>query len=183
MNSTFFGLQLAIRSPAGDPWRERLLELLRGNQGDQDVLEKRALYTRLSELLADAAPHWTLGTWDLVTEPRAQREFDSWVSELEASVDEPLDPAASEGDHVVVSVVFLVEAGGRSDTTLGERCDLPESSWLTRATYARLAATLRMLHLPSVRADGVYVVPGDGSCGISLAELRGEGWDYLQPIT
>jgi hypothetical protein len=182
MNATFFGLQLAIRSPSGDPWRERLVALLRENLTDQDALEKRALYTRLSELLSEASPRWTLGTWDLITGESAASEFDSWAEGLEASVNEPLDPAASSGDHAVVSVIVLVEAGSRSDATLGERCDLPESVWYARGTYERLVATLRMLNFPSVRADGVYVVPGEPGCGIGLAELRGEGWDYLRPV-
>jgi hypothetical protein len=182
MSSTFFCLQLAICSAPGDPWRGRLVELLRENQADQGLVEKRRLYTHLSTLLAEASVHWTLGTWDLVQGAAADREFDAWVAGLEAAVDEPLDPATSGGDHVVVSVVLLVESGSAADTTLGERCDLPKSEWLTRAAYARLVASLRMLAFAGVRADGVYAVPGDANCGITLAELRGEGWEYLKPV-
>jgi hypothetical protein len=182
MNSSFFALQLAIQSPPGDPWREHLVALLRENQSDQGVFEKRALYTRFANLLAQAEPRWVLGTWDYITGAKAETEFDSWVAGLEATVNEPLDPTAAAGDHAVVSAVFLVEAGSRSDTTLGERCDIPEAQWFTRGTYSRLVATLRMLTFASVLADGVYVVPGDVGYGLRLAELRGEGWEYLKPV-
>jgi hypothetical protein len=182
MSYTFFGLQIAIQSPPGDPWREALVALVRRNLRGLDLVEKRALFFELAELLRDAEDRWALGTWDLVQGARAESEFDSWVSGLETSADEPLDPSAAAGDHVVVSVVVLVEPGSRSDTTLGERCDLPESAWHARSTFERLVATLRSLSFSGVRADGVYVVPGDVGGGIALAELRGEGWDYLKPL-
>src|ERR1043166_2163726 len=173
MSSSFFAIQLAIHSPPGDPRRERLVALLRGNQTDQGVVEKRALYTEFANLLEEAEAEWVLGIWDYVTGSKAETEFDSWVAGLEATVNEPLDPGAVRGDHAVVSAVFLVGAPSPSDTTLGERCDIPEAKWLTRGTYARLVATLRMLAFADVLADGVYVVPGDTGCGVTLAELRG----------
>jgi len=183
MSYTFFGLQIAIQSPPGDPWRGALVELVRRNLRGLDLVEKRSLYFELAELLRDAEDRWALGTWDLVAGARGELEFDSWVSGLEASADAPLDASAATGDHVVVSVVVLVEDGSGAATTLGERCDLPERTWHTRATFERLVSTLRSLSFAGVRADGVYLVPGDVGAGIPLAELRGEGWDYLKPLT
>jgi hypothetical protein len=182
MSSTFFGVQLAIRSPAGDAWRERLVALVRKNQTDLSILEKRVLYTELAELLSEAEPQWALGTWDFIDAPAGDAEFDSWVAGIEECVDEPLEASASSGDHAVVTFVFLVEDGSRAETTLAERCDIPEEFWSRRRTYARLVATLRMLVFAGVLADGVYVVPGDVNAGLTLSELRGEGWDYLTPL-
>jgi hypothetical protein len=181
MSGTFFGIQIAIQSPPGEPWREGLVELLRGNMQDQSIFEKRVLYSRLAQHLAAARPRWTLGTWDYITGAGGEVEFDSWVSGLEACADEPVTDRA--GDHVVVSVALLVEPGSRSESVLGERCDLPESEWHTRAAFNRLIDSLRMLAFPGVLADGVYLVPGDAAAGVPLDELRGEGWDYLKPLT
>ncbi len=183
MNATFFAFQIAVQSPPGDPWRGRLVELVRRNQVDQSVFEKRMLYTQLAGLLVEAQPRWTLGTWDFVPTPKGEEEFDEWVAGLEASVDEPLAPSAATGDHAVVTAVFLVETGSQSDEMLGGRCDVPESAYFRRDTFRRLVDSLRMLVFAGVRADGVYVVPGDADSAIPLAELRGEGWDYLKPLS
>jgi hypothetical protein len=183
MDATFFAFQIAVRSPPGDPWRERLVELVRRNQTDQGVFEKRMLYTQFAGLLAEAQPRWTLGTWDFVPAPRGEGEFDEWVAGLEAGVDEPLSPSAATGDHAVVTAVFLIETGSQSDVVLGARCDVQESAYFRRDTFRRLVDSLRMLTFAGVRADGLYVVPGDARSAVPLDELRGEGWDYLKPLT
>ena len=37
---------------------------------------------------------------------------------------------------LAVTLLFLLEAGGNSDVTVGERCDIPESEWSKRANEA-----------------------------------------------
>ncbi len=181
--NSFFGLQVMVLSPQGDPWRERLMAVLRRNQGDQDVVQKRALYTALTHVLAEVPDRWAFGVWDLIRGPRATREFDEWVAGVEGAIEEPIDPSWRHGDCVAVTIVLLVEEGSPADDTLGARCDLPERDWFTRRTFARLISTLRMLQFAHIRADGLYAMPGDPAAGIPLAELRGEGWEYLKPLT
>lgn len=183
MSHSFFGFQIAVRVPAGDPWRARLRELVVEHQRDHALLDQRAFYTRLANHLNLVETKYALGFWEYIAGGRADQEFDSWVAGLEASAEDDVSPDAGEGDHVVVSAVFLLEEGSDSDRTAAERCDIPESEWSARQTFVRLVATLRMLHYSSVQADGVYVVPGDPARGLPLSELQGEGWDYLNPLT
>jgi hypothetical protein len=182
MSVTFFGVQIAVHAPPGDPARAELWSAVRAYPGDQSLTEKRAYHHRLARALEARSDRWRFGTWDYLTGEAAEREFDDWVAGLERSADEnPGD--AKDDDHVVATLVYLLDEGSDADTAVAERCDLPEGSWHARATYQRLVATTRMLAFASVRADGAYVVPGEGGPGLSAAELTGSGWDYLKPVT
>jgi hypothetical protein len=66
---------------------------------------------------------------------------------------------------------------------VGERCDLPESDWFTRQTFAHLIATIPMLNFANVQADAVYIVPGNDTDGLSDDDLHGEGYEYLKPLS
>jgi hypothetical protein len=176
---TFFGIQLAVQSPPGDPWRGKVCDIVRQHQRDLAVVDKRVLYGALANLLVEAAPRWTLGFWDFIA--GGQSEFDDWVRGLEDDARERWQPDASGApmDQALVSVVVLLEPGGNAARIAGDRCDIPESDWRTRDTYVHLVETLPMLSFPTVRGDGVYVTPGGPDLAFSRRELEGEGYEYL----
>jgi predicted amidohydrolase YtcJ len=181
MSTTFFGIQIALVAPPGSPLRREFVEAVRRNGGDQSLVEKRAFHQRVADLLDTHAHAWAFGTWDYVGPPQGESEFDSWVAGLEESVEEnPGDEV--DDDHIVVTLVYLLDAGSDAESTAGERCDLPVPMFFRRSTFKRLVATVRMLSFAGVRADGAYVVPGEGGPGLSAEELTGEGWDYLKPL-
>jgi hypothetical protein len=79
-------------------------------------------------------------------------------------------------------LLFLVERDSNSDLTLGEHCDLPESDYFTRGTFAQLIAAIPTLNFANVQADAVYLSPGNDTDGLSDDDLRGEGYEYLKPL-
>jgi len=182
MSDLFFGLQVAVQSPPHDPWRARLLRLVREHVKDLRLQDQRGLYGSLANLLIDAADRVALGFWDFVPDGRA--EYDDWVKGIEDDSAEPwvADATGARLDHVLVSAMFLVPGTGASAGTLGERCDLPEATWRRRSTWRHLFATLPMLDFGSVRSDALYVTPGGERAAFSLRELRGDGNDYLLPV-
>jgi hypothetical protein len=181
MSVNFFGVQIALLAPPGDPLRAALHAAVRAFPGDQTLAEKRAFHDGVARALEAHVGRWRFGTWDYLTGDDAQAAFDEWTAGLERSADEnPGD--AKDDDHIVATLVYLLDVGSDADATVAERCDLPESTWHDRATYSRLIATTRMLAYVGVRADGAYVVPGEGGPGLAAAELTGAGWDYLQPM-
>lgn len=181
MSATFFGVQIAIEAKPGDPLRRAFWEAVRSGAKEQGLADKRAYHHRLVALLEGCAAKWRFGTWDFVPGGGGEAQFDEWVSGLERCAEE--DPGdAFDDEHVLVSLVFLLEGGSDAESVAGERCDLPEDRWHLRATYAHLVATVRMLPFAGVRADGAYVVPGEGGAGLSAEELQGEGWNYLRPL-
>jgi hypothetical protein len=189
---TFFGVQIAIKAFHKDPLRRQLHAAIAESQGEQTLNQKRQFWKRVCALLNEAMPVFEYGFWDLIRGGKAEAEFETWCSEIEGGIateKEELGAAADEVNrlsadktYVLVTLLFLVEAGSNSDQTLGERCDLPESEWHTRATLARLVATPPLLNFANVQADAVYLSPGNEEDGLSSDDLLGGGYEYLKPL-
>lgn len=192
MPFTFFGVQVAIKAFHNDPFRRKLHEAIASGAGEQTLEEKRRFWKRVTALVNEAMPVFEHGTWELTRGGEAEGEFGTWVSEIEGSLAteaEEMGEAADEVNrlsaarsYVLVTAIALVEEGSNSDLTLGDRCDLPESEYFTRATFARLFATFPMLNFANVQADAIYVVPGNDEDGLSDEDLHGGGYEYLKPL-
>ena len=181
MSDIFFGIQVAVQSPPGDSWRERLCSLVRRHQRDLRVDDKRGLYGAVINLLQQMPGRLSLGFWDFI--PDGKNDFDEWASGLEDDAQETWAPdRGAVMDHVLVTMIFLLPEDGSSAELVGQRCDLPETDWMTLATFQRLFETVGMLRFASVRQDGLYVTPGGLDVAFSLRELQTEGYDYLLPI-
>jgi hypothetical protein len=182
MGDTFFGIQLAVESAPRDPWRQLLAERLRRWQRDLGHDDQRTLFGGLANHLREALARCPLGYWDLVRDGRA--EFEEWQQGLEDDSAETWapDPSGAKLDHALITLLFLVPAGSPADQLLGERCDLPEAHWLLRDTFAHLLETVAMLPFEHVRRTGVYLTPGGVQLAFSLPELRGTGYEYLEPL-
>lgn len=196
MAYTFFGVQVAVEAHPRDALRKRLHELIAsgGAEAEQSLSDKRDFYKRLTGVLNEAVPVFALGYWDYVDDDnRAEVEFDTWCSELEgsvATVAEELGAAHDEvnrlsaaNDYILVTLLFLLEAGEASDCTVRERCDLPEAEYFSRLTFGKLIATIPMLSFATVKADAVYLVPGTEEDGLSMDDLQMGGYEYLKPLS
>jgi hypothetical protein len=191
MSQTFFGIQVVVRNFVSDPLRKQLRELIASSSSEQSVNDKRIFWKRITAVLNEAVPAFELGYWDLITE-NAEDEFESWSSEIEgrlATEPEELGTApdevnriSAEQRYVIVTLLFLVEGGTNSDRTLAERCDIPESEWLTRITFGKLIATIPLLNFANVVADAVYMSPGSEEDGLSIEDLHGGGYEYLKML-
>ena len=193
---TFFGVQLLARVGADGGLRQRLHEAIAegSGAGEQSLADKRVLYKRVAALLVADAARFDLGYWDYIADPaRSEREFDEWCSELEgriatekeevgAAVDD-VNRLSAKPEYIAITICFLLEAGGNSDTTVAERCDLPESDYFKRDTFVRLFETLPMLSFSSVKADAIYLVPGNEQDGLSFDDVPGGGWEYLKQLS
>jgi hypothetical protein len=180
MGDVFFGVQVAVRSPAGDPWRERLYAVVRDGRRDQTLLEKRKFYEDFTGLLGGAEARFAFGAWDYIAGDGARAEFDEWVAGVEDDASAGEAPGA--GDHVLVTCAFLLAEGSNSALAAGERCDIPEERWFERSTFRDLVDVANALSFSSVRSDAVYLVPGSSITGLTEEALRGEGYDYLKPL-
>jgi hypothetical protein len=192
MSQTFFGIQVVVRNFVSDPLRRQLHEIIAGSGSEQSLTEKRAFWKRVTAVLNEAVPAFELGFWDLVTGDGAEEEFESWSSEIEGSLateKEELGTApdevsriSAEKRYIIVTLIFLVEAGTNSDRTLAERCDVPESEYWTRLTLGRLIATIPLLNFANVAADAVYMAPGSEEDGLSMEDIHGGGYEYLKML-
>ena len=192
MDYTFFGVQIAIKAFFKDPLRQQLAKVIADSSAEQTLFEKRAFWKRLCAVLNEAMPVFELGYWDLIRGGKAQGEFETWCSEIEgalATEKEEMGTRADEvnrlsanKDYILLTAAVLLERGSNSDLTLGERCDLPESDYFTRQTFARLVAAFPLLNFINVQADAVYLMPGSEDDGFSQEDLLGGGYEYLKPL-
>jgi hypothetical protein len=189
---TFFGIQVAVKAFFKDDFRSRLHQTIARGDAEQSLNDKRQFWKRVTAVLNEAMPVFERGYWDLIRGNEAEAEFETWCSEIEGSsatepeemgfaADEATRISAERG-YLLVTLAFLVEADSNSDLTLGERCDLPETAWFTRQTFAHLIATVPMLNFANVQADAVYLLPGNDTDGLSEDDLGGEGYEYLKPL-
>jgi hypothetical protein len=192
MNYTFFGVQVVATLFRRDSLRDRLHGVIAEAPAQQSLVQKRAFWKRVSALLNEAMPVFELGYWDLIRGGEAEAEFESWTSELEGSLATEREEMGGRADEVnrlsadkrylLGTCAFLVEEGSNSDRTLGDRCDIPEASWWTRQTFARLIGAFPLLNFANVQADAVYLSPGSARDGLSMEDLHGGGYEYLHPL-
>jgi hypothetical protein len=189
---TFFGIQIAIKAFFKDDFRARLHQAIQGSDDNMSLAAKRQFWKRVTALLNEAMPVFEYGTWDLIRNDGAESEYETWCSELEGSIAtvpeemgggaDEVNRSSADKSYVLCTLLFLVDRDSPSDQTLGERCDLPESEYFTRATFARLIAAIPALNFAHVQADAVYLAPGNDTDGFSDDDLRGEGYEYLKPL-
>lgn len=192
MSQTFFGIQVVVKNFVSDPLRRQLHELIAGSGEQQSLTEKRTFWKRVTAVLNEAVPAFELGFWDLITGDNAEEEFEAWSSEIEGSLatekeelgeaPDEISRISAEKRFIIVTLIFLVEAGTNSDRTLAERCDVPESEYWTRLTFGRLIATVPLLNFANVIADAVYMAPGSEEDGLSMEDIHGGGYEYLKML-
>ena len=181
MTDVFFGIQVAVQSPPGDPWRAQLAQFVRQHQQHLRVVDKRGMFAGVTNLLLQAADRFTLGFWDYVDDGEA--EYADWTGGLEDDASTTWVPdAGAVNDHALVSLVFLLPGRGDAASVASERCDLPESAWRTRDTFRHLLSTVAMLPFGSVAADAIYLSPGGLELAFSLRELQTEDYGHLLPV-
>lgn len=195
MKYTFYGIQVLFQIGA-DTVRARLHAAIAEGAGktEMGLADKLIFWKKIVAIAVEASARFDLGFWDYVADAdRAEHEFDTWTSELEAEsatteaevgteVAESLRLSAKP-EYVALTALFLLEKGGNGDLTVADRCDLPEDQWFKRDTFVHLFETIRMLSFASVRADAVYLVPGSAQDGLSFDDVHGGGWEYLKQLS
>jgi hypothetical protein len=186
--SYFLGVQLVISSFGEDSLRARLAALLNEERTQgETVEEKRRFLKRLVGLLVEFEPYWTYGFWDyLEGADKAVPEYQSWVSEIEASIAteaeelgetvDGLHRLSAERRFVVVTALFLLD----SPYPPAEVDD--EDAFFKRQTFHDLVTGLPMIDPHTIRADATFVMPGNPEDGFSSDDLTSEGWEYLREL-
>lgn len=188
MDYTFLGFQVLFPAGRGDPLRLELSQIIRSMPDKMELVEKRGTYQRIRTLLHGSKERFERGYWDYIGESsKAETEFETWCSQLERLAGEPRarpDDAYRSGSAgaALFTTAFLLVKGQAADEVTAERCDIAEPDFFRRHTFDLLIDTLPMLNFATVKADAVYIVPGDDDDGLTAVELADEGWAYLQPL-
>lgn len=188
----FIGVQLVMSTYQRDDFRRKLHERIAEQEDLQTPKERQSYYKKLLSLLEDNFVFVEYGFWDFLNSGSedADHEFRSWVSEIQASaatedeeMGEEIDTRISnDKNYVVVTLAFVLEAG-RSVDAITERIEaMDEKQLFTRAAFASVLDTLRLIDFSEVQSDASFVIPGNDEDGFSWEDLHGGGWEYLRSI-
>jgi hypothetical protein len=129
------------------------------------------------------------GCWDFFDDDaRAQRDFKMWSDGMitkEGVREGPSQRDAYRGGeplYMTFTIALLLRQGSPGERTLAQRCDIPEGSLWARGTFRHILQSLTAVSFASVRADVVYLIPGDESWGLTAADLALPKFHYLRPI-
>ncbi len=194
----FFGVQFVLATLSSDDTGARLRKLIadasRKNNAEKPQ-EKLALYKQCLTLVLENKPYWEYGYWDYITdsdEANNEAEFESWVSEITASMateQEELGTShdesfrlSSEKGYIVVTMAFLLEYAPLEPVRrLLE--DMPEDEYWTHAGFTELCEALRRIDFEYALRDAVFIMPGNDDDGFSWEDLHSAGWNYLKPLS
>jgi hypothetical protein len=181
MSDTFFGIQLALDLPGGDPLRDDLAHAVTQLHTSTAMIAQRSGWSRASAALRASLSYARLGTWDLIR-VHGQGEYVEWSRGLEAMDGWSSEDFGAGGTYVLATVIMMVQGGSNSDLTLGDICDIRESDWHLGRTYEQLLGALPRLNYSNVRESALYLAPNPGYSGFDHAVLTGEGFTYLREI-
>jgi hypothetical protein len=194
----FFGVQFVLATLSSDDTGARLRKLIADasqKNNAEKPQEKLALYKQCLTLVLENKPYWEYGYWDYITdsdEANNEAEFESWVSEISASMateQEELGAShdesfrlSSEKGYIVVTMAFLLEYAPLEPVRrLLE--DMPEDEYWTHAGFTELCEALRRIDFEYAFRDAVFIMPGNDEDGFSWEDLHGAGWNYLKPLS
>jgi hypothetical protein len=184
-----FALELCLRMDHGA--HEALRQLVWARKDTRLTYdEKWKQYARIADTLLAYEGLWVRGCWEFFEEMgRVTSTFADWKNSFNgaAGAQRPvgLQPEGfyrSESTFMSLTVVFLIDQGSPSEQQLRAFCNIPENRLWAKATFRQMCANLKMVAPSAIAEDVVYLIPGHGNAGLTLAELREPRFDYLRPI-
>lgn len=190
----FFGLQGVFNVYGEDELRRKLHEVLESGGSIESPSEKASYYKRISAILLEDVPFLEYGFWDLITKRgEAEGEFNRWVTEIQASMATEEEELGDEYDdmyrlsadktYVVVTLLFLLENTERLDPFFDRVNEIGEDDYFTKSGFTELFKSLPYIDFDFAHGDASFIMPGNDEDGISWEDIKGEGWEYLMPVT
>ena len=190
----FFGLQTVINVFGEEGLRAGLHGVIESGGSIETPAEKNAYYKRIAALLLEDVPFIEYGFWDLLTKKgEAEEEFYRWVTEINASMateeeelGEEIDEMfrmSSDKSYVVVTLLFLLENHVALNPFFDKINGVEEDEYFTKSGFTELIKALPLINFEFSHGDASFVMPGNDEDGISWEDIKGEGWEYLKPVT
>lgn len=190
----FFGLQCVVNVAGEEGLRAGLHNVIESGGSIETPQEKNSYYKRIAALLLHDVPFLEYGYWDLVTKRgEAEAEFHRWVTEIgaamateEEELGEEIDEMyrmSNDGEYVVVTLLFLLENHPALSSFFDRVNSVEEPDYFTKTGFTTLINALPLIDFDYSHGDASFLMPGNEEDGISWQDIRGEGWDYLMPVT
>lgn len=190
MQSSFFSFELCLRIEPGSTLLPDVRMLLEGQPAKSSLQGKWELAKSVSNLLLASLPAAERGCWEYFDdEERAKSLWADWSKVVETksgartSPSGPVDPYRGEPRYMTVTMAFLLVRDAPTDLQLREACNVAQSLLWQRSTFLRILEAVPTMSFASVRADTLYMIPGDDEWGLTAGDLADEKFAYLRTIT
>lgn len=188
-----FAIQVLLALQTTGQLRRQLHEWIKSGPPEAGYHDVWNFWRVAASYLVGWQHQFEYGVWDYFEDTaRSQREYEQWnkgtiIDAQEAMQEQkgmpmhPYRPAVGER-FMFVTMLFMLQPGGRADRTVCELCRIPEPMMWTKATFGRLISALPNLNYPSVRSHAIYVRPGMDEAGVSREELQDPRYAYLRKL-
>jgi len=189
VSHSILALEVCLRLEPGSPLRAELRELVASHPTRSTPLQKWQLINRISELLAASEHLLELGCWDFFDDDeRANADFEMWSNGMvtEEGVRTAPSGAPNPPDQprfMTFTAAILLVQGSECERYLARLCQTPQDQLWNRATFRKVIQGLVYVNYAFVKADVLYLIPGDESWGLTQEDLDHEKFDYLREIT
>jgi hypothetical protein len=194
----FFAIEVAFQLYPGNP-RQRMHELIVSTPTELDYTQKWNFYRNYCGLLLEAAPRFEFGVWEFSEGATAEDEYEEWCRGTQADAQASAEAAATahnpsaygndpyrqggENRYMLAMALFLIQDGSNTDAAVRKMTQIPQHAFWTRQTITSLFQGIGYINFATVKADTVFVRPGDESRALTSAELKTERYQYLRPLS
>lgn len=189
MLHSIVAVELCMRLEPGSAPRQHLHQLVRQHPQLTGPGEKWQLVRQVVEVLTGNMHLVEKGCWDFFDDDaRAQRDFKMWSDGMITR--EGVRPGPSVRDayrggeplYMTFTLALLLRQGSACERQLARHCAIPESNLWLRGTFTHVLRSITAVSFASVRADVLYLIPGDESWGLTATDLTQPKFHYLRPI-
>lgn len=189
MQSSFFSFELCLRIEPGSTLLPDMRALIERQPEKSSLNAKWQLARSVSTLLLASLPAAERGCWEYFDDDaRAKALWADWSKVVETksgartSPSGAVDPYRGEPRYMTVTMAYLIVRDTPTDLKLREACNVAQAVLWERSTFLRVLSAVPQMSFPSVRADTLYMIPGDDEWGLTAGDLADEKFAYLRQI-
>jgi hypothetical protein len=188
--SSIVAVELCLRLEPQSATRLRLHQLVREHPMMASPGDKWHLIRQATEVLAGSLHLAEKGCWDFFDDDaRARRDFEMWSNGMITKEGARTSPVAGQSPYrggeplyMTFTIAMLLRQGSPCERQLARSCDVGQSHLWHRGTFGHILRSLSLVSFASVRADVLYLIPGDEGWGLTAQDLAHPKFHYLRPI-
>jgi hypothetical protein len=189
MKHSIFAIELCMRLEPGSSLRSELRQIVVDHPAVTGPHAKWEMLQAATGLLLSGQQLFERGCWDFFDDDaRAQRDYDMWTKGLtteEGSRQGPsggVDPYRSEPRYMTFTISLLLQKDTLGERQVAALCNMPDPVLWRRSTFVRILSGLGVVNYAFVKSDVFYLIPGEESWGLTLADLQDPKFEYLRAI-
>jgi hypothetical protein len=187
MKHSILAIEVCLRLESGDHLRDELRRLVLAHPEASSPGYKADLLRRATGALVEHQERFAMGCWDFFDDDaRALKDYDMWcngmITEEGARTEPSGAPREGQDRFMTFTVALLLVQGADGERRLKELCETPDELTWRKETFLKILRGLDGVDYTAVKSDVLYLIPGDGSWGLTREDLQQVKFEYLREI-